>query len=455
MDPGNEVADAATAPRRARPNLLFIFSDEHRACSLDGEPWSDARATHLQRLARDGTSFRNCISNYPLCSPYRAMLISGRWPYQTGVVDNGLRLRDEGSSFGEVFRSAGYRTGYIGKWHLSPRPEFISRDAGRHGFEHWEPWFRTRTHLREITFNANTGEQVQREGYSCTLMTDAALDFIDASDPRPWMLALSWVPPHPPFDQAPAAALRAYDPQALQFRPNVPATSKEEVRDYLHGYYAHISALDAELGRLLDRLDRNACAADTIVVYTSDHGSMLGSHGRGGKRLPFDESCRVPFLLRYPGVVPTGRSSDVLLSAIDIFPSLCALAGIGAPAHCEGADLSAAMRGQASKPPDSAFLMHIRKDNAFEGGGGQLAPLFRGVRTERFTYAVAQDGRWCLYDDREDPYQLRNLIGDPSHGRTADGLDGLIFDWLARARDTFPLEAARRCRSLLSDAGRG
>jgi arylsulfatase A-like enzyme len=379
------------------------------------------------------------------------MLLSGRWPFQTGVVDNSMRLRDEGSSLGEAFRSSGYHTGYIGKWHLSPEPEFIAPSSGRHGFDDWQAWFATRTHLRQITYDAETGEEIAREGYSCVSMTDAALDFIDTAR-QPWMLVLSWVPPHPPFEQAPVDKMRLYDKKTLQFRPNVPPRlrSRRELAEYLCGYYGHISALDAQLGRLLDKLDRTGHAANTIVVYTSDHGTMLGSHGVGGKRLPFDEACRVPFLVRYPGVVDAGRETKRILTAIDLFPSICGLAGVPIPSSCEGTDLSAAMRTGNDASSESAFLMHIQKKNAEADGPGRLAPLFRGVRTERFTYAVAADGRWCLYDDYDDPYQTHNLIADPAYSKTANELDGLVSDWLRVARDHFPLDTLRKKRSRLA-----
>ena len=274
-------------------------------------------------------------------------------------------------------------------------------------------------------------------------MTDAAIDFIGTHSDKPWLLVLSWGPPHPPFESAPPETMRLYDPKSLQLRPNVPAEAASVMRGRLQGYYAHISAVDSELGRLLDKLDKIGQATNTIVVYTSDHGTMMGSHGYGGKRLPFDEACKVPFLLRYPGVVLANRTTDVLLGAIDLFPSLCGLAGVPVPQHCEGMNLSEAMRGGPTRVPESAFLMHIKRTRA-GGGAGELAPLFRGVRTERFTYAIADTGRWCLYDNREDPYQMRNLIEDPAHSRMALDLDGLIFDWLARAHDPFPLDVARR-----------
>ena len=438
--------------RRRQPNLLFIFSDEHRACSVSGEPYCDVQTTRLTRLAQEGIRFGNCISNYPVCSPYRAMLLSGRWPFQNGVVDNARRLRANQFSLGQAFLQAGYQTGYIGKWHLSrgdhEAAEFVPKGPGRQGFEDWQVWSRTRHHYDAVTYDPDTGQEIRREGYSATLMTDAAIEYIGTHTDKPWLLVLSWGPPHPPFESAPPETMRLYDPESLQLRPNVPAEMAPLARERLQGYYGHISALDSELGRLLDKLDETGQATNTMVVYTSDHGTMMGSHGYGGKRVPFDEACKVPFLLRYPGVVPANRTTDVLLGAIDLFPSLCGLAGVPVPQHCEGVNLSEAMRGNPMRAPESAFLMHIQNTRA-GGGAGENAPLFRGVRTERFTYAVADTGRWCLYDNKEDPFQMRNLIDDPAYARTASELNRLVFDWLARAHDPFPLDAARSQRSPL------
>jgi arylsulfatase A-like enzyme len=115
------TAGVATAQQARRPNVLYIFSDQHRACSMPGEPYNDAQAPHLARLASQGLTFKNCISNYPVCSPYRGILLSGRWPCQTGVIDNAWPLKTSETSLGETFRKAGYRTGYVGKWHLDAR----------------------------------------------------------------------------------------------------------------------------------------------------------------------------------------------------------------------------------------------------------------------------------------------------------------------------------------------
>jgi arylsulfatase A-like enzyme len=433
------------------PNVLYVFSDEHRACSLPGEPFNDAIAPNLSRFAKENLSFNQCISNYPVCSPYRGILMTGKWPYQNGVIDNDLQLPDHSGSIGETFRDAGYYTGYVGKWHLSSHDNrFIPPGPGRQGFEDWHHWANTNPHFdKSFTFDPQTGEKIQPKGYNATLMTDTAVSFIKersaSAQTQPWMLILSWNPPHPPFNDAPPEEMKWYDPATMALRPNIKlnsglaeiVTSEGRLRHAQHGYYAHISAVDAEFVRILKALDDSGQAENTIVVYTSDHGEMMGSHGYEGKRMPQEESCRVPFFVRYPGVTPKAKQTDVLFSAIDIYPTLCGLAGVPIPPHCKGHDLSAAMRGQKTAGPDSVFLMHIQKDNA-TGGRENAAPIFRGVRTSRYTYAVADNGRWILYDNREDPYQQHNLVADASRKALMKQLDGVAVDWMAKASDPFP-----------------
>ena len=422
---------------------------------MPGEAFNEAHTPNIERFTRQAMTMRNCISNYPVCSPYRAMLISGRWPYQTGIIDNALQLRPDEISIGETFRRAGYRTGYIGKWHLSPGDEgghFIPKGPARQGFEDWHVWSNTNQHYdKSFTFDPDNGQRIQPKGYNCTLMTDEAIQFIDRHKSEPWMLMVSWNPPHPNFLDAPPDQMERYKPEALKFRPNAGKGERgitPNLRKNFQGYYGHISAVDREFGRLIEKLELAGLTNDTIVVYTSDHGDMMGSHGFNGKRLPWEESCRVPFVVRYPGVVAEGSSASGLFSTVDIYPTMCGIAGIAPPSHCVGRDLSAAMRGQAARFPESSFLMHIQKENA-SGGENNPAPLFRGVRTDRHTYAIADDGQWLLYDNHEDPYQMRNLIADGSGARIARDLDGVLAEWLKKASDPFDSAALRKKRSSL------
>lgn len=444
---------AARAQSARQPNVLFVFSDQHRACSMPGEPFNDAAAPALAELAAQGTTFTHCISNYPVCSPYRGILMTGRWPHQTGVIDNALELRRSEYSLGEAFQDAGYHTGYVGKWHLDARGAeghaLKPEGEARHGFREWRAWYNTNPHFdRSHTYDRDSGRQQVPAGYNATLMTDDAIGFIERNRDRAWMLVVSLNPPHPPFHDAPPELMRKYPPGDMQMRPNTRETVTNGVggrgratRRDLAGYNAHIEGVDREIARLVQCLDDNGLTEDTILVYTSDHGEMLGAQNRTGKRLPHDESCRVPFLVRAPGGSP-GLKTDVLLGAIDIYPTLCGMAGVPIPSTCVGRDLSAVVRGAPVAGPEHQFLMHVQKNHA-SGGTNHPAPLFRGIRTARYTYACGEIGRWCLYDNQEDPYQQRNLADDPGRSNLMRELDGEVLDYLRQAQDRYPYRVER------------
>ncbi|HEO71966.1 MAG TPA: hypothetical protein ENN80_11940, partial [Candidatus Hydrogenedentes bacterium] len=259
----------------------------------------------------------------------------------------------------------------------------------------------------------------------------------------------SWNPPHARFTDAPEPKQALYADRTLPYRPNVSFPESRDENDaeriwnqngwanYL-GYHAHISALDDELGRLEAKLDQLGIAEDTILVYSSDHGSMFGSHGVGSKRQPYEESIRVPFLIRWPGVIPAGARPDSLFGTIDIMPTLCSLAGVPVPEACVGLDLSPTLRGEDGPDPDAQFIMHISKENASHGNQ-HPAPIFRGLRTKTHTYALYPGRPWCLFDNRADPYQLRNLIDEPDCAPLRRELDAMLRERVARAADAFDL----------------
>jgi arylsulfatase A-like enzyme len=447
-------SSAKTRPPKTRPNVLYVFSDEHRTFSLPGDRFSSVLAPNIDAFRRQNLSMEQCISTYPLCSPHRAILLTGLWPFQNGVMRNGIKLGTEVPSIGETFRRSGYRTAYVGKWHLSgtsdPTQLFVPKGPDRQGFEDWHVWGSTNKHFdASYTFDQDTGEKILPKGYNATLMTDQAVEFIHKqTKEQPWMLIVSWNPPHPKFEDAPKEEIELYDPGPLKFRPNVKVgygtgelSTEENLRNTMRGYFAHITAIDREFGRLLKALDETGQADNTIVVYTSDHGEMMGSHGRMHKRVPHEESCRVPFFIRYPGVTPKNANSDLLFASIDIYPSMCALAGVPIPSHCKGMDLSGAMRGEKIIAPEAAFLIN-QMGGIDEGNQGLPPPVWRGVRTQTHTYAVAEDGRWFLFDNVNDPYQQMNLIEDPKQGDLLARFDTLILNWLKESADPFPYREA-------------
>lgn len=472
---------ASTKQPAKRPNVLYVFDDEHRFHSMPGQPYSDpVNAPNLDAFRNANFSMEQCISNYPLCSPHRGILMTGLWPFQNGITRNWLELGTNFESIGDVFDKAGYRTAYVGKWHLSgPGHDraFVPPGPHRQGFQDWHVWGAVDKHMNySFTFNPDTGEKIQPMGYQATLMTDQAVKILHEKYDKPWMMIVSWHPPHFPVDDAPEEDESYFADKAVTLRPNVktgisdrgPVRSQPAIEKFHQGYYAHIRAIDREFGRLLKALDDTGQAENTIVIFTSDHGEMAGSHGRMYKQVPHEESVRVPFFIRYPGVTPKGQSSDTLFASIDIYPTLCGLAAIPVPTHCKGRDFSATMRGHSTRPSEVVFLINQgvehgegvagSEDSAAErapesppqahpkgpgpDGGGYAPPNYRGLRTQTHTYAVAKDGRWVLFDNVTDPYQQRNLINDPKQKELMARFDRLIEAWLKDADDPFDYASA-------------
>jgi arylsulfatase A-like enzyme len=449
-----------------RPNVLYIFDDQHRAVSLPGEVFSQVQSPNIDAFRRANFSMDQCISNFPLCCPYRAVLMSGRYPAENGVVNLAVPLNTSEFTLTKAFKASGYRTSYVGKWHLAGDHDdhfkFIPPGPGRFEVDDWHAWENTNNHYACYTFNPDTGEKIPATDWAPVNMSDQVIGLLkaraaeSAADPdaKPWFMMLSYNPPHPPFN--PPEDDREANPVNMQkYRPNVKVGaggprwlgSQESFHKAMQGYIGGITGIDTEFGRVLKALDETGHAGNTIVIFTSDHGEMMGSQGKGGKILPYDESNRVPFAVRYPGVTPRGGSSDALFAAVDIYPTVCGLAGIPVPEHCSGKDLSGIMRGKKMKTPDTVFLMGAPGDDDGSGRADTPAkayavsrknPLYyRGVRTARYTYAVRENGRWLLFDNAADPYQMKNLAGDPAHKPLMDSFDVELKAWMKKTGDPF------------------
>ncbi|MFC6646901.1 sulfatase [Granulicella cerasi] len=458
---------AATATRAlAEPagtkkwNVLYVFSDQHRAASLPGEPYSEVIAPTFERFRRENLSMDRCISNYPLCVPHRGILISGLYPHQSKVVGNESSLEPGVPGLGETFQKAGYHTGYVGKWHLhNGEGQFVPKGPYRFGFEHWRVWSNTNKHYDGITFDAETGEKITVPGYQPTRMTDQAIEFLGAQKgaTKPWLLVVSWNPPHPPYNP-PAEDQKLYDPATFKLRPNVrkptPADravqpwgaleSDATLRQATQGYYGGVTAVDLEFARLLKTLKENGQEENTIVIYTSDHGDMMGSHGHMAKQMPHEESSHVPFFIRHPQFKKP-RKSEALFASVDIYPTLCGLAGVPVPSHCSGRDFSAHMQEKPGfKESEIVFLLNNQgPPNRQEVN----TPTYRGLRTKTHTYAVQLDGKWVLYDNTKDPYQVKNLIQDPANSKLIEEFNAALIEWSKSVGDDFPYEAALKSYS--------
>ena len=472
------AAHAGAAPKRP-PNVLYMIADQHRAASQQGEPFSDVMAPHLAAFRNANFCMETCVSNYPLCTPHRGILMTGLWPAQSGINQNDLAMKPSEFTLTRAFKENKehpYHVGYIGKWHLGGDPGGIpaAGSPGRFGIDDWLIWYKTIQHYDAYYYDPQTDRKVHPNAglpedqrvWDPVYLTRQAKQFLEqrkAEPEKPWMLFVSWNPPHPPFNPpktytAPYNAIES----KLQFRPNVQLEPDQDqvewiktdtaLRSQMERYYGGITGIDGEFQQVLDLLEKNGMAENTIVIYTSDHGEMLGSHGRVAKQYPYEESCRVPFMVRGPGI-RKGRS-DAIFASVDIFPTVCGLAGVPVPSGKVGTDYSGILRGRSHPPERESTFLLSGPGLPSQGNGDPremdakplACPIYRGIRTRQYTYAVVVEGnaagpvpggRWLLFDNKADPYQQKNLVGEASRKPLMDSFDTQIKRWLTETNDPF------------------
>lgn len=429
----------------SHPNLLFVVPDEYRPFSMGFLGREPVHTPNLDKFSNGATTYTNMVSNYPVCSPYRGMLFTGKYPYRNGVVGNcnsrqtAITLPEESVTMTDVLSQAGYNLGYIGKWHLqAPRPgdelygegprsdgvvwdTYTPPGKGRHGIDYWYSYgcCDNHNHPHYWTGDANIDEAIHVDTWSTIHETDVAVDYLKNTsgqrDPdKPFALFVAYNPPHMPFDQVPDTYSDIYadkKPEDLAVWENLTPEGMDLIREDIKNYFAMISGVDEQFGRLIDALDDEGLSENTIVIFTSDHGDMMGSHGQVRKGQWYNEALLVPFLLRFPGHVRAGVTDDALLSTVDIYPTLFGLMGLGEhiPADLDGVDCSKRIQDGASPTRDAAFYMRIDHQNCTTGN--------RGIKTERYTYAFEKTevstSHFCV-DNRDDPEQFVNIFGqDP------------------------------------------
>lgn len=439
------LTHGVTAATPDKPNLLFVFSDQQSSDMLGCYGNNQIITPNIDRLAAEGIRFNHCISSSPICTPYRGMLMSGQHPLYNGCMINDMQLLPgNGNYFGEILRDNGYRMGYIGKWHLygGLRNRPIPAGPLRYGFDH-----EFLSNNCAVDFSPQSafywdegGKRVKFGKWEPDGQTDQALAFLDRhAGKQPFALFVSWHPPHNYKGgyPAPAEYENLYDPAKIKLRPSCADTPRS--RKEYQGYMAMCSNLDDNFGRLLKKLEEKGISDNTLVIYTSDHGDLLGSHGIRDwhKSVPEHVSCRVPLIMRWPGKLAP-RVSDMLVGSMDLMPTLLGSLGIQPPATCQGSNYAGAlMKG---------------KDAATE-----YVPLFfwgeksdwRGVYTHRYTYAFEPDGASrginVLYDRQEDPHELKNLFDSPDHRKVRDELHALTKKSMASFHDQHvPFDVAKK-----------
>ncbi|MBI4979142.1 MAG: sulfatase [Spirochaetes bacterium] len=400
-----------------KPNLLFVFSDQHRACDLNCYGNADVHTPELDRFAAQGVRFTNAVSNCPLCVPIRGSLMTGLYPWHHRAITNDLPVRTDAESIATVLNRAGYHTGYIGKWHLGgiPRDKAIPRHE-RLGFTEWKAYNCNHSYSKGFYFDENDVRHDMKE-HSCIAETSLAAKFIERNSGKPWALTLSWEPPHDPYFDVPEKYLSLYHDKPITLRPNVGESAlhhknktfiRAEIAERLRGYYALITLIDDQFGRLIDTLKRTGQYENTIVVYTSDHGDMHGSHGFTNKQLPYAESVNVPLIVSWPGHTRSGVTDEVI-GLTDLPVSMLGLMGISFPGKVDGENLSALFTDTAARGADGAIICDLVPCHQAEDRG---ADAWIGVKTKSHTYVRDAQQATMLFDDAADPYQMKNLIDD-------------------------------------------
>ena len=404
-----------------RPNVIILFPDQLRAQSLPLFGETQIETPHIDRLADEGALMTQAISNCPVCTPARAMLVTGRYPQTTGHLINTTRTRHSEISIADAFAHHGYHTGWVGKWHLHTglwpaidrmpqHPDWVPEGRDRLGFQYWRAYNQHMVYFDGFVHKDDWNYE-RWDGYETEGLLKYGFEFMDQAGDEPFLLCLSPHQPHyTPFDFAPS---RFYEglPERLTLPGNVPAHQLAASRDMYRHYLAMIRAVDEMLGRLLDYLDKRGTADRTIVVFASDHGTQAGSQGVNpwSKKHPYSASVHIPGIIRFPGRIRPGIRVDGIVSMVDWFPTLCSLAGIPVPRSIEGDDKAALFSAAPGRESgnDDAFLMNFSKWFDWLKDGAE----WRGVRTREFTYAEWLNGRTELYARREDPLEMENLAG--------------------------------------------
>ena len=491
------LPSAVGGAEQARPNILFIFADDHawQAISAYDEARRLLSTPGFDRIAREGMRFNRCLVPNSICGPSRATVLTGKYSHRNGFYNNSnSRFDGWQTTFPKLLRQSGYQTAIIGKWHLVSDPT---------GFDHWQILPGQGVYYNPTM--VRNGERIELTGYTTDLITDLSLDWLKTRDKsKPFLLMCQhkaphreWEPalrhlghdsdrqyPEPPtlFDDyagrglaerdqdmtiertmtnrdlklVPPGQLNAeqrktwdayYEPRNQKLRE-----SKLQGRDlvrwkyqrYMHDYLGTIKAVDESVSRLLDFLDAERLAENTIVVYCSDQGFYLGEHGWFDKRWIFEESLRTPLLVRWPGVVRAGSTSETLVSNLDFAETFLEVAGLPTPPDMQGRSLLSVMRGKPPADWRKSFYYHY-----YEYPVPHHVRPHYGVVTDRYklvrVYGPDTD-YWELFDLANDPHELTSVYDRSEYTDTRRELHAELDRLRAELKvpDQDPVEASGR-----------
>ncbi len=446
----------AEANNTPRPNFLVVVTDDQRPDTIAALGNPVIRTPSLDRLVRVGLTFTRAIAPDPLCVPSRAEILTGRREFSNGVTSMGGRFRKGLTFWGDAMRGGGYHAWYVGKWMNDGKP--ITRGYDETLGLFWSggaKWWKDTVdhHGRPVTgykgwiFQKDDGTKLPELGVGLTkdistLFADAAVEFIrrGADSEKPFFLHVNFTAPHDPLLMPPGYD-GMYDPDEIplpeSFRPQHPfdhgnlkgrdelllpfPRTPEDVREDLAVYYAVLSHMDAQFGRMLDVLRETGQAERTYVIFTSDHGLAMGSHGLRGKQNMYDHTVRVPFLVSGP-TVPAGEIRKTPCYLRDMYPTVCDLAGIAIPDSVQGRSLVPAVHDPNVRIYDQSF--------------GHFRDVQRMIRTDKWKLIhYPKIGRYLLFDMENDPLEMEDLYGRPCFATVVADLRIKLEAWQKEAGD--------------------
>lgn len=450
------------ADESKKPNIIFVMSDQWRRQAM-GFVNEDAVITpNLDNFSKEAVFFENAVTNRAICTPSRATIFTGQYPATHGVFGNSVRLSTKSITLGDVAKANGYQTAYIGKVHLDGDKEGFVPPERRHGFDYWIMSNHHNPFSQGYFIQNKKEKTIVKNSWEPDWITDRAIEYIDSAKNNPFCLVVSYGPPHTgggsgfedrsqPGKRTDGKIKKGYgyaapkkwedlypNPENIERRKNVKPVRGDESWPTLPGYFGAISSIDENFGRMVDYLKTNGLFDNTIIVFTADHGEMLGSHGRMTKSVWFEESVGIPCLVSYKNKVRSAVVSNPF-STVDMTPTILGLAGINVPECMEGTNYAPALFGKRQKLPEMAFC-------SFDQGSPETRDrAYRSLYTSRYTYVIAQkcyepDGiknGIVLYDKEKDPYQLNPLYKGMGYDKIIDELHEELLKHLEATNDPF------------------
>jgi len=406
--------------KSGRPNIVFFLTDDQRWDGMSCAGNEILRTPNMDRIAKEGVRFENMFVTNALCGPSRASFLTGKYSHSHGLRRNGMYLSKNQKTFPEVLKEAGYETAFIGKWH--------NTDRGRTRDFDYYFGFGGQGRYYDPLIAENDGPDREYKGHVTDILTDKAIAYLGREHDKPFCLLVWFKAPHRSFQ--PAERFKSlYEDVEIPYpdnfnddyagRPDAVKNANMRIGDFddipnyqtfVKDYYRCLAGVDDNVGRVLDAMDQLKLTNSTMVLYAGDNGFFIGEHHFFDKRFMYEESIRVPLLIRYPGKIKPGKTSEKLVLNVDVAPTLLDMAGIGLPEN--GLD------GRSMKSLLLANNSEWRKDflyEYYEYPGPHSGKKCRGVRTERWKYIhfFEEPQEYELYDLENDPHEMNNLINDP------------------------------------------